>query len=384
MNFDFITAQRIIFGAGKIFSIGDLTAGLGNNPLLITGSGDSNSRVVKKLLEEANLRFQTFSVSEEPTTDLIQEVVRQGKSSNCDVVIGLGGGSAIDTAKASAALLTNSGDIMDYLEVIGKGQPLKNPPMPFIAIPTTAGPGSEVTKNAVLKHRGHQVKVSLRHPLMLADIALIDPELTLSVPPAVTASTGMDALTQLLESFVSAKANSMTDMFCREGLPRAARSLLKAFKNGGNLDARTDMAWASLLGGLALANAGLGAAHGFAGPLGGLFPAPHGAVCASLLPAVVRVNVNALKSRLPAHPSIRRYQMAAAMLTSDPDATIEDGIQWLTEISKQLDIPSLRTFGLTVESIPELVQKSSRSSSMKANPIKLTDEEMTDILLQAL
>ena len=213
------------------------------------------------------------------------------REQHVDVVVAIGGGSAIDLAKAVAALATNGGDPLDYLEVIGRGQPLVRRPLPFIAVPTTAGAGAEVTRNAVLASPGDGVKASLRSPLMLPRLALVDPELTLTLPRDVTAATGMDALAQLLEPYVSVRANPITDPLCLDGLARVARSLRRAWTDGADLDARTDMSLAALFGGLALANAGLGAVHGFAAAIGGRFDAPHGAVCAALLPDVVRANV---------------------------------------------------------------------------------------------
>ena len=231
------------------------------------------------------------------------------------MVIGLGGGSAIDTGKAIAALLTNPGDPLDYLEVIGRGQALQQTPLPYIAIPTTAGTGSEVTRNAVLASHEHHVKVSLRSPLMLPRVAIVDPELTYSLPPAITASTGLDALTQLIEPYTCNSPNPMIDAICREGMQRAARSLKRAYQNGSDAAAREDMSIAALFGGMALANAKLGAVHGFAGPLGGLFPAPHGMICARLLPFVVEANVRALQMREPDSPVLKRYDEVAQLLT---------------------------------------------------------------------
>lgn len=211
------------------------------------------------------------------------------------MVIGLGGGSVLDAGKAIAALVTNLGNVFDYLEVIGKGQPLVNAPLPFIAIPTTAGTGTEVTRNAVLGSPAHGVKVSLRSPMMLPSLAIVDPELTYGLPPEITASSGLDALTQLIEPFVSVKANPMTDAICREGIRHAAKSLRTVYHNGADASAREGMSLASLFGGLALANAALGAVHGFAGPLGGMLNAPHGAICAKLLPLVMEVNIKVLR-----------------------------------------------------------------------------------------
>ena len=229
-----------------------------------------------------------------------------------------------------------------------------------------------------------QVKVSLRSQAMIPDIALLDPELTASVPPAVTASTGMDALTQVLESYVSRFANPMTDMICVEGMRCGSRSLRVAYHDGGNIEARTDMAWCSLLGGLALANCKLGAVHGFAGPLGGIFKAPHGAVCARLLPGVVRGNVKALSVRNADNPALTRYSQVARILTEDENASVDDGIKWLQELTDDLGIPGLRTYGIRGEDIPGVIEKARKSSSMKGNPIMLTEDEMAEILQEAL
>ena len=247
----------------------------------------------------------------------------------CDVIIGLGGGSAIDTGKAIAALLTNPGDPLDYLEVIGRGQALHATPLPYIAIPTTAGTGSEVTRNAVLASPEHRVKVSLRSPLMLPRVAIVDPELTYSLPPAITASTGLDALTQLIEPYTCNSPNPLVDAICREGMQRAARSLKRAYQDGNDVAAREDMSIAALFGGLALANAKLGAVHGFAGPLGGLFPAPHGMICARLLPLIVEANVRALQERKPNTSVLQRYAEVAQLLTGRSTAGASDAIEWL-------------------------------------------------------
>ena len=247
----------------------------------------------------------------------MEQGVELAKAERCELVIGFGGGSALDAAKAIAAMLANGGELLDYLEIIGRGKPLTKPSAPFIAIPTTAGTGAEVTRNAVLASPEHKVKVSLRSPLMLAKVAVVDPELTYDLPSALTASTGLDALTQLIEPFVCNRANPMTDGLCVEGLRRAARSLRMAFGKGRDQDAREDMAVASLFGGMALSNAGLGAVHGFAGPIGGSFSAPHGAICAALLPHVMAMNLRALRQRDPHGAALFRYEEAAWWLTGD-------------------------------------------------------------------
>jgi alcohol dehydrogenase class IV len=261
---------------------------------------------------------------------------------------------------------------------------LKKRPAPFIAVPTTAGTGSEVTRNAVLASPEHKLKVSLRSPLMLARVAVVDPELTYDLPPALTASTGLDALTQLIEPYVCLRINPMTDGICEVGIRRAAHSLREAVFNGQNQSAREDMAVASLFGGLALANAGLGAVHGFAGPIGGSFPAPHGAVCAALLPQVMTANLRALREREPQSFALSRYYRVAGFLTGNPNATAEAGVEWVRQLVADVQIPKLGTYGIKSEHIDELVEKAMQASSMKANPIVLTREELADTLRRAL
>jgi alcohol dehydrogenase class IV len=299
-------------------------------------------------------------------------------------VVAIGGGSALDAGKALAALLTNTGDPLDYLEVVGRGQPLERTPAPSIAVPTTAGTGSEVTRNAVLASPEHRVKASLRSASMLPRLAVVDPELTLELPAAVTASTGLDALTQLIEPYVSTRANPMTDLYCVEGMRCAAVALPRVHANGRDRDARRDMAWASLLGGLALANAGLGAVHGFAAPIGGMFRAPHGAVCAAVLPHAMEINVRALRERDPASAALRRYGEVARLLTGNPQATAEEGVRWTAEICRRLEIPPLRTYGVRQEDVAALVEKAAKASSMKSNPIILTTEELGEIIAPAV
>jgi alcohol dehydrogenase class IV len=324
----------------------------------------------------------TFSISGEPTLDSVRQGVIAARQ--CDLVIAIGGGSVIDGAKAIAAMATNPGDPLDYLEVIGKGQPILRQPLPFIAVPTTAGTGSEVTRNAVLGSPEHGVKASLRSAMMLAKVAIVDPDLTRDLPPALTASTGLDALTQLIEPFVSPRANPMTDAFCRDGMKRAGAFLELAYTDGHNAQARENMSLASLLGGLALANAGLGVVHGFAAPIGGMFDAPHGAVCAAVLPHGMRANIQALRGRAPEHPSFKRYQEVAQLLTKNCEATAEDGAAWVAQLCQRLSIQPLGAYGVTERHIPDLVEKAARASSMKANPIVLTPAELTRILEQAL
>ena len=300
MRFEFATATRIIFGGGTIQEVAPLAAGMGSRAFVVTGRTRQRAEPLLEQLNKQGIKCVTFNVPGEPTTTIAKAAVEQARQAKSDLVISIGGGSVLDTGKVIAAMLTNSGQLEDYLEVVGRGEPLTRSPAPHIAIPTTAGTGAEVTRNAVLGVPEHQVKVSMRSPFMLPRLAVVDPVLTYSMPPTVTAGTGLDALTQLMEVYVSNKANPLTDGICREGLKRAARSLRRAYENGSNRAAREDMAIASLFGGLGLANAKLGAVHGFAGPLGGMISAPHGVICARLLPFVCEANVRALQRRAPA------------------------------------------------------------------------------------
>lgn len=384
MNFEFATAQRIIFGNGKIGLLPELLSGLGQKAALVTGSNPDRAQLVFQTLEKAGVEPVVFSIPGEPTIDLISALSANARKQGCDFVVAYGGGSAIDGGKAIAALLTNTADVMDYLEVIGKGKPLNENPAPCIAIPTTAGTGSEVTRNAVLHSSEHRVKVSMRHPKMLPDVALIDPELTHSMPPDVTVSTGLDAFIQILEAFISKKATPITDAICREGLTRMKNSHYRAYINGNDREARTNMAFASLCGGLALANAGLGVVHGFAGPIGGMFEAPHGMVCASLLPAAARINHRAATERDPKNPAIAKFREASRIMLDDPQAEIEEALERLKNMCTQMFVPGLEEFGITEADIPAIVEKSKNSSSMKGNPIVLTDSELAEILEESM
>ncbi len=380
MDFEFATATRILFGPGKSRELPDLVKNLGGRALIVTGRTPERAENLRKTLQEAGVEAAVFATPGEPSVPDVQRGVQTAQDAHCDFVIGCGGGSALDAAKAIAALLANPGDIYDYLEVVGRGQPLLRPPVPCVALPTTAGTGAEVTRNAVLSSPEHRFKVSLRSPGMLPRLALVDPALTWGLPPALTAATGLDALTQLIEPYVSHRANPFTDGFCKEGLRRVARSLVRAFEDGRDTQAREDMALASLLGGLSLANAGLGAVHGFAAPIGGMFPAPHGAVCAALLPHVMGVNIRALRQRAPGSGALARYTDVAQIVTGSPSATAEDGLVWVAHLTRRLGIEPLRRYGLQADDFPELVGKAAKASSMKANPIPLTPEELQDAL----
>ena len=383
MQFEFATATRIVFGPGTAGSIGREAAALGRRAFVLTGADPQRAWPLLRDLENQHVMHTAFRIVQEPTTDRVAEAAREAESRGCDLVIGIGGGSVIDAGKAVAALLANGGGLLQYLEVIGEGRPLLRPSVPCIAVPTTAGTGAEVTRNAVLDSPAHKVKVSMRSPFMLPRLALVDPELTYSMPPALTAATGLDALTQLLEAFVSRNANPLTDGVCRVGLQRVARSLYGAFANGNDRQAREDMCLASLCGGLALANARLGAVHGIAGPFGGTFRAPHGAVCGRLLPLVAAANIKALRERDPDAAALGRFRDAARIFTGDTGATAEAGAAWLQALCGRLETPALSTYGFASEHAPDLIAHAMRSSSMKGNPIDLTARELERILKQA-
>jgi alcohol dehydrogenase class IV len=380
MNFELSVPEKIIFGKGSLARLGQLVSGFGSRALLVHGKSPERAHSIEELLAKSEIKTCRYSVQNEPTIEDVAKGVQEARTKEVTLVIGIGGGSVIDAAKAISALVTNSGDILDYLEVIGRGNPLTKAGLPTVAIPATAGTGAEVTKNAVLASPERQIKVSLRSPFLLPRVALVDPELTYSLPSSVTIATGLDALTQLIEPFVSVRANPATDGLCREGLPRVARSLLKAAENGKDTEAREDMALASLFGGLALANSGLGAVHGFAGPIGGMFSAPHGLVCGILLPFVMEANIEALRHRAPSSIALSRYHEIGRLLSGSVRAIAADGLAWIKGISQKLNVPTLSSLGIPKESITEIAAKTAKASSTKANPIELTVPELEAIL----
>ena len=362
-RFEFATAQRIVFGRGTVRELPNLCASFGQRTLLVTGS---RPQQWETRLPHAGIK----SIRGEPTVEDIQSGVELAKQLNADVIVAIGGGSVVDAGKAIAAMSTQPGDLMRYIEVIGEGKPLEASPPPFIAVPTTAGTGAEATRNAVIASEQHRVKASLRHLSMLPCVALIDPELAVDVPPNVTAASGMDALTQCLEAFVCSRAQPMTDALCLDGIQRAIRSLERAFQNGHDLDAREDMALCALNSGIALANAGLGAVHGFAAPIGGMFHATHGAVCAALLAPVWEANAKRVSNRT-------KFDQIDAMLGSD-------AVSWLHALTARMQIPKLSAWGIQAADLDEIARKAAAASSMKANPISLTHDELVTILKAAL
>ena len=383
MNFEFAAPNQIIFGENAINKLGSIIAHMGKKVFIVTGSGNVSIDPLEELLKEASTHYEIFRIRKEPDIQTIKTGLAAAKSSRCDCVIGFGGGAVLDAGKAIAALMTNQGDLLQYLEVVGEGKKIVKRPVPMVAIPTTAGPGTEVTRNAVITSPEHQVKVSMRSLMMIPTVAIVDPTLTYSMPPSVTASTGLDALTQVIEAYVSNKANPITDTFCKEGIRRGAQHLFNAYKNGQDKNARENMSLTSLFGGLALANSGLGAVHGFAGVIGGMYEAPHGEICACLLPYVMKHNVKTLSTSLGNTPMRDRFQEIARWLTGDARASIIDGVVWVENLAKALNIPSLRTIGIREEDFPEIVQKAKVSSSMQKNPIILDDATLRAILAEA-
>ena len=387
MRFEFATAGRVIFGAGTLKEAATAVSGWGEHALLVVGKSAERASGLIDDLTSRGIRVTIFHVPGEPTVELALEGVRTARQNGCELVIGMGGGSALDAGKAIAALLTNPGEPYDYLEVVGKGQPLINLPAPYLAIPTTAGTGSEATRNAVLAAPAgpeKRVKVSLRSAAMLPRLAIVDPELTYSLSPDITAATGLDALTQLIEPFLSNAANPLTDALCREGIRRSARSLRQAYEDGDNSQAREDLSLASLFGGMALANAKLGAVHGFAGPIGGMFPASHGAICARLLPLVLEANLAALQARASQQETMRKFNEVAQLLTGKQGTQARDGILWLKGLVAVLKIPPLASYGIKKSDFPEIIAQAKRASSMKGNPVELNDSELTGILEKAV
>jgi alcohol dehydrogenase class IV len=389
MKFEFSTARRIVFGPGAAEQIPSLVAGYGKHAFVVIGSQADRLTAVLDAIASRSVTVTIFNVAGEPTTETAQAAVVTAREAKADVVLALGGGSVLDIGKIASAMLKNEGELSDFLEVVGKGKPLREPAAPLLAVPTTAGTGAEVTYNAVLGVPEQQVKVSIRSPLMLPRQAIVDPLLTHSMPPELTAGTGVDALTQLIEAFVSNKANPLTNGFCREGMRRAARSLRQAFEDGSNAQAREDMSLASLLGGMALANAKLGAVHGFAGPLGGMTSASHGVICGRLLPFVMQANVQALRNR-GENPDeetasiLARFDEIGRILTGKDTADASDGVTWVGELCLALGLPGLRKHGLSTVDFPIVVERARKASSMQGNPVALNDEELAAILTQAI
>ena len=390
-------SPKIVMGRGVAASalkqaLGDLQS---KRPLIVTGKSGFE-RYKQSLLEPAlgtgyDFYAARYAVTGEPTVEDVQSATAIAIAHKCDSVVAVGGGSAIDLGKAVSALVTNRNDIFEHLEVIGKGLPIKNAPIPLIAVPTTAGTGSEATKNAVIKSVQHGRKASIRHDSMLPKIAIIDPLLTVSCPPDVTAHVGLDTLCQVIEPYCSNAANPFTDALTKDAILRASRSLRAAVANGADIEAREDMAVASVMGGLALANAKLGAVHGYAAVLGGMFEvAPHGAICAALTPHVFRKNAERLAQGVLSGDAtsrirLQRFTDVACIVTGNPLASWVDGVAWLDALVKDVRVPGLGELcGLEEKHIKEVAEATSEASSTKGNPVKLSNADLEDILRRAI
>jgi alcohol dehydrogenase len=335
-------------------------------------------------LDESGIRRQVISVTGEPSPQFIDDVIRRYREEGYDVVAGIGGGSVLDAAKAVAGLLVPGNSVMDHLEGVGPELPYKGPATPFIAVPTTAGTGSEVTKNAVLSVPGKNgFKKSFRDEKLVAEYAIIDPDLLATCPPQIIAANGMDAFTQLLESYVSSKANPLTDALAKSGMEAARDGLLAWHRNVENAEARERMAYAALLSGITLSQVGLGSVHGLASPLGAFFPIPHGVVCGTLVASATKVNLDALLSRSPDHPALKKYAGVGRLIAGNPSLGDEHAraalLNILAEWTEELQLPRLGRFGVTRADVHQIVANS-RGSSMKTNPVALEDDEIARIL----
>ncbi len=389
-RFELTTAPRIVFGRGQLASLGELAAGYGARVGLIAGAHLARSGALAEarlLLERRGLAVEVLVAHGEPEVADVDQAAERLRAFGADAVVGLGGGSVLDLSKAAAGVASNGGSVREYLEGVGQGRAVKRPALPLIAAPTTAGTGSEVTRNAVVSSRAEGFKKSIRSPLLLPAVALVDPALTDSAPPEQTAASGLDALTQLIEPYVSLRAMPVTDALALRGIRLAARALPRAFADGADRGARDDLALASLLGGLCLSNAGLGAVHGIAAAVGALCGVGHGLSCAALLAPAMEANLMALEARDPAGPALARYAALGPVLCgrelASPAEARRSAVEAVRSLVAALKVPRLGELGVSEAQLPSLV-KESRGSSMKANPIVLTDDEIRAALRAAL
>ncbi|MGR5141234.1 iron-containing alcohol dehydrogenase [Photobacterium sp. DNB23_23_1] len=378
--FQFMTATRIIFGEGALNNSLSTLNQFGYSVLLVTGRDSVRAESLISYFKQQGMRYQQVAVHGEPLIAMVEEMAAMGRKFRPDMVLAIGGGSVLDAGKALAALIPNQGSVYDYVEVVGRNVPLQAKPIPFIAVPTTAGTGSEVSKNAVLRSAQENVKVGLRSADMLPDLAIVDPTLTYGMDPIMSGCCGMDAFTHLMESYVCGDPNPLTDMVCEEGLRRLSGAILAACEDD-DPRARSDMAFAAMLGGMALANAKLGAAHGLASSLGGRLQAPHGLITAQLAPYVMQENVLAAREAGRADV-LNRYRQLACILTGRMNAEIIDGINWTRRTLKRLNLPSVVDYGFCNVMFDEVAEDALLSNSIKGNPLPLNKERLLSILNQ--
>lgn len=379
----------IIFGEGTRKRLPQLAAEFGSKALVITGGrsfvATPHWQALQKSLQAAGVQFDHAVVDGEPSPALVDDMAARFRRANVDVVIGIGGGSVLDAAKAVAGLLRIENSVMDFLEGVGPELPYQGPEVPFIAVPTTAGTGSEATKNAVLSKQGEGgYKKSFRHDRLVANYAVVDPELLATCPQALIAANGMDAFTQLLESYVSIRANPFTDALAMSGIRAVRDGLVPWYNNEGDVaQHRTNMAYGALLSGITLAQAGLGSVHGLAAPLGAFFPIPHGVACGTLLAECTRMNIEMLKAGQPGCEALWRYAHVGKVMANNMKLSEQDGLQTLVEVletwTHDLELPRLSDYGMTQTDIPRVVANC-RGNSMKTNPILLPDDKVAVIL----
>jgi len=392
-EFTIARLPEIHFGRGSLAQVPPLVRRYGQQVLLVTGDRSfAQSPYRDELLaglHQSECSCQEWRVGAEPSPQLVDEAVHRYKNGRIETVLAIGGGSVLDAAKAVAGLLPSGRSVMDFLEGVGPEHPYTGPSLPFIAVPTTAGTGSEATKNAVLSVHGENgFKKSFRHDLLVPRHAVIDPRLLAGCPPALIAANGMDALTQLMESYVSIRANPFTDALGWSGLEAARDGLLDWYQRGAEaMDAHSRMAYASLVSGITLAQTGLGSVHGLASPLGSFFPIPHGVVCGSLVARATAKNIEALQSRMPRSPALEKYAQVGRLLARndalDGNVARQALVGLLEKWTEAMALPRLGNYGMKPEDIHRVVAHS-RGSSMKTNPVDLTDRELEEILIQRL
>jgi len=391
--FTISTLPRIVFGDGVLGRVPQLAAECGRRALLVTGASTFRNSphwdALVNGMQAHGIAWELMNVCGEPSPQLVDEAARRFRDAGIEVVIGIGGGSVLDAAKAVSGLLRGHHSVMDYLEGVGPELPYPGPAVPFIAVPTTAGTGSEATRNAVLSVQGENgFKKSFRHESLVPRYAVVDPELLATCPRALIAANGMDALTQLLESYVSLKANPFTDALALSGIATVRDSLPPWYDGQGDVAGhRRGMAYAALLSGITLAQVGLGSVHGLASPLGAFFPIPHGVACGTLVAACTEANIQALSACEPDGPALAKYADLGRLLADErglgDEAAREVLLEILIEWTADLELPRLSEYGLTAADIPRIVANS-RGSSMNTNPVVLTDVELAVVLQQRL